>query len=180
MPDDQRKPRASGHVYVFDAATGTHLLMFGRCGVDPTRIRYQVTSLDRTGAAEHFDLLASADMSELRKGGVLRDLGTKPLTVSGQVDGEPYEILFQPDRSTKENAVFETTSGLRGAVIETQSSDWGLVAVVAILAVVAVAAAGLSAGTEVKIEASVDTLAGGANVNVEVGGRPPGGGEEEE
>lgn len=171
----ERKPRASGHVYAHEDASGVRVLLFGRCETDPSKITYRVTRTDGGSSSQHFDLLVEGQFAGLP--GLLEDVGKRPVKVVVTVESQQYSIFFVPDRSTAENALFSTSSGLHGVIIETQSSEWTTVAVIAILALMIVTGAAIGSNTNVKVSATVETPAGGGSVNIEVNGRPPEGGE---
>jgi hypothetical protein len=169
--------RAAGYVYAYESATDTQALLFGRCGTNRSTIMYRVTRNEGRASSQQFDLLMQGDFSALLESDLIGDVGQLPVTLRGEVNAQPFSVHFEPDSTTSGNALFRTSTGLQGAVIKTQSSTWEVVVVIAILAAAAVTLVAMAENTSLTVEATVDTPAGGGSVNINVNGRPPGGGE---
>lgn len=178
MTNQPERERAAGYVYASEAATDTQALLFGRCGIRPSDIFYRVMLSDGAAASRQVGLRMQGDFAPWIDNALIRQIGQTPVSLQGQVNGQPVTVRFDPDPATPGNALFRTGTGLQGVVIKTHSSTWELVAIAAILVLGGVTLAAISEDTSLTVEATVNTPVGDANVNINVNGRPPNGGGE--
>ena len=161
--------QAAGYIFLADR-DGTQALFFGQCEADPTNITYRAMVSRPGQAPQHSTLLAQGNFPAVLASGILDGLGVAPLAMTVEVGGNSFTVGLTPDSSAKPNALVRTSNGLHGVVIETRSSEWALVAAVAILVAGAVTLAAIDGDITFTGDVTITTPAGSAKVDVSVGG----------
>lgn len=161
--------QAAGYIFLADR-DGTQALLFGQCEADPTNITYRAMVSRPGRAPEHSSLLARGNFPAVLGSGILDGLGVEPLTMTVEAGGKSFTVGLTPDNSAKPNALIRTSDGLHGVVIETRSSEWALVAALAIVVAGGVTLAAIDGDIKFTSDATITTPAGSAKVDVSVGG----------
>jgi hypothetical protein len=178
MTEAAGRQRAAGYICVHDVQADAQGLFFGRCGTDPSDIDYRVTICERGSPSRRLRLRAHGDFTRLLQSGIFSDLGVRPLSVQMQANETRFSADFEPDATHGANALFRTSNGLRGSVVEVQSSELAA-AVVVIVALAATAAwVTVAVGAEIYIHTQATTDSGSADADVQVTAHDDEGGDD--
>jgi hypothetical protein len=160
---------ASGYISAYDTNTDAQIMLYGRFGKSRYEILYDVTLIDEDSRSRQFVFPVKGDFTPLLNIGFLNKLGKSNLSVHARVGKEKFYFSLLSDSRRPGNALFRTSNGFRGEIINTQSSWWEAVAVVAICALAGVTLHALDSEKSLSVTVDLDAKDKEASVNVEVG-----------
>lgn len=169
MTDVTTSHQAAGYIFLADR-DGVQALLFGQCEADPSNITYRATVSQPGQAPRRCRLLARGNFPAVLGSGILDGLGVEPLAMTVAVSGKSFTAELTPDNTAKPNALIRASDGLHGVAIETRSSEWALVAALAILVAGGVTLAAIDENVTFSGHGTITTPAGSAKVDVSVGG----------
>lgn len=157
---------ASGYIYIYDVNSDNHAILFGNFGSSRYELVYDCVFSRAKGINRNLSINVKGDFSPLINNELINQIGINNVSFRVGVNKTFFYISFLPDPKRLGNALFQTSTNLRGAIIVSKSSDWSAVAIVGILGAVVVLVAGIVFGVGINIDTVFQIF--GSNVEVSV------------
>lgn len=169
---------AAGYISVYDVNTDTTALLFGTW-TRPNELVYSATTQPTSlTPGKYLGMRVRGDFSPWLDAG-LDHMGESPVSfqvkVRGLADTLSFSADFEPDPRKPGNALFRTSNGLRGPMIETHNSPVLVVFVIGLCLGAVLVDKAIESGVTFSGEFTVNATQGDLGVKVEVGTReePP-------